>query len=159
VTGGAGSLVVRTAMPDDLDAVHRLERRSFDDPWSREALRGELVPDAMRRPLVALCGGVVCGYLMAWVVVDQLHILNIATGPDVRRAGVGTALLEAAMESASREMLREVTLEVRESNTSARSFYRRHGFAEVGRRRGYYADNGEDALIMSRALGDPGGSA
>lgn len=158
MSGGAGSLVVREATPADLDAVDRLERHSFGDPWSRETLSSELVPDPMRRPLVALGGGVICGYLMAWVVVDQLHILNIATGPDVRRAGVGTALLDEAMDRAAREMLREVTLEVRESNTSARAFYRRHGFAEVGRRRGYYADNGEDALIMSRDLDNPAGA-
>jgi len=152
---GAGSLVVRTASAADLGGVERLEQLSFDDPWSRNTLYDELEPDAMRRPLVALCGGVICGYLMAWVVVDQLHILNIATGPEVRRAGVGTALLEAALVSARAELLREVTLEVRAGNTSACAFYRRHGFAEVGRRVGYYADNGEDALIMSRDLGNP----
>ena len=155
MSSGAGSLVVRMAGAADLAAVQRLEQLSFVDPWSRDALWSELEPDTMRRPLVALCGGVICGYLMAWVVADQLHILNIATGPEVRRSGVGTALLEAALASARAELLREATLEVRESNTAAYSFYRRHGFAEVGRRVRYYADNGEDALIMSRDLGDP----
>jgi ribosomal-protein-alanine N-acetyltransferase len=145
-------VVVRRAREDDLAAVERIERASFSDPWSRGTLWSELQTDSMRCPLVAEAGGEVRGYLMAWRVVDQLHVLNLATDPARRRAGVATALLAAALGGARAAGLREITLEVREGNVAARSFYLRHGFAVVGRRPRYYGDNNEDALIMTRDL-------
>ena len=153
MTGRASAPVVRPAGPVDLAAVERIERACFSDPWSRGALFGELQADAMRLPLVAEIAGEVCGFLMAWRVVDQLHVLNIAAAPGVRRRGVGTALLLEAARRARAEGLREITLEVRESNDAARDFYRRHGFAETGLRPRYYADNGEDAIIMTCSVG------
>jgi len=101
---------------------------------------------------VAEISGRLAGYLMAWKVVDQLHILNIATDPDFRRRGVGTALLFAAMEKAATWRMVEITLEVRESNREARTFYTGHGFTARGLRKGYYADNGEDAIVMTRRV-------
>lgn len=144
-------VVIRRGDRRDLAAVARIEHASFDDPWSDEALLSEIEADAMRLPLVAECGGQVCGFLMAWRVVDQLHILNIASAPAARRLGVGTALLLEACRQAVAGGLVEVTLEVRASNHGARAFYRRHGFAETGLRPGYYSDNGEDAVIMTAA--------
>ena len=152
MTGPAAHAVVRPAGPADLVAVERIERASFTDPWSRGALFGELQADAMRLPLVAEIAGEVCGFLMAWRVVDQLHVLNIAAAPAVRRRGVGTALLLEAARLARAAGLQEITLEVRAGNAAARGFYRRHGFAETGLRPRYYADNGEDAIIMTCAL-------
>jgi ribosomal-protein-alanine N-acetyltransferase len=103
-------------------------------------------------PLVAEISGRLAGYLMAWKVVDQLHILNIATDPDFRRRGVGTALLLAAAAKAVQWKMVEITLEVRESNREARAFYTGHGFTARGLRKGYYADNGEDAIVMTRRV-------
>lgn len=150
----AGDIRIRSAGPRDLAAVARIERASFGDPWSDEALLAELIPDPMRLPLVAELGGQVCGFLMAWRVVDQLHVLNIAAAPGVRRGGVGTALLAEAARLALAAGLVEVTLEVRAGNAGARAFYRRHAFAETGLRPRYYADNGEDAVIMTAACAD-----
>lgn len=147
----AGSLRVRPAAPGDLGAVQRIERACFTDPWSRDALFGELLADDMRLPLVAESEGEVCGFLMAWRVSDQLHVLNLAAAPAARRRGVGTALLQEAAREALAADLVEITLEVRAGNQGARAFYRRHGFAETGLRAGYYADNGEDAVIMTAA--------
>ena len=152
MTGPTPALTIRPAGPADLAAVERIERASFGDPWSRSALFGELHADAMRLPLVAELAGEVCGFLMAWRVVDQLHVLNVAAAPAVRRRGVGTALLLEAARLARADGLREITLEVREGNRAARDFYRRHGFAESGLRPRYYADNGEDAIIMTCAV-------
>lgn len=145
----AGTPRVRPAGPRDLAAVESIERASFADPWSRDALYGELLADALRLPLAAELDGRVCGFLMAWRVVDQLHVLNVAAAPDARRRGVGTALLREAARRALADGLLELTLEVRASNRGARDFYLRHGFAETGRRPRYYADNGEDAVIMT----------
>lgn len=148
------SFQVRPPRAGDIESVIALENRSFDDPWERDALVQELRPDRLRLPLVAEQADQVVGYLMAWKVVDQLHILNIATDPHWRRRGVGTALLFAAARKGADLGLEEVTLEVRESNREAVDFYEGHGFRQTGRRPGYYADNGEDALIMTCRTSD-----
>ncbi len=145
---------VREARSADLGAVVAIENQSFDDPWNPATLLGELFPDPMRLPLVAVLDGVVCGYLMAWRMVDQLHILNIATARVQLRRGVGTALLREAARRAQADGLAEITLEVRRSNLPAIGFYRRHGFVEMGVRPRYYPDTGEDALIMTAACGE-----
>ncbi len=146
-------ITVRTPQPADLQAVVTMEKRCFSDPWTPQALEQELLPDRLRLPLVAEVGGKVVGYLMAWKIIDQLHILNIAADPDCRRQGVGTALLRAAAGKAAKMRMIEITLEVRDSNNEARAFYLRHGFVTRGRRPGYYVDNGEDAIIMTCQVG------
>lgn len=158
MNAAAAGVTVRGPRPEDLAAVIQLENRAFTDPWSPFTLMGELEPDALRLPLVAELDGQVVGYLMAWRIVDQLHILNIAADPVLRRRGIGTALLMAAAAAAQATGLVEITLEVRRSNTAARSFYHGHGFTQRGVRAAYYSDNNEDALIMTRDLagfGDP----
>jgi ribosomal-protein-alanine acetyltransferase len=152
VSGPPSRVKVRPAVERDLAAVARIEIASFADPWTPGALLGELRADALRLPLVAELDGRVVGYLMAWRVADQLHILNIAADRAVRRAGVGTAMLREAARRALADGLAEATLEVRRSNTGAQAFYHRHGFIQVGVREGYYADNGEDAIIMDGPL-------
>lgn len=149
MAAGTTGISVRAPRPEDLQAVVDMENRCFSDPWVRDALEQELLPDRLRLPLVAESGGRIVGYLMAWKIIDQLHILNIATDPECRRQGVGTALLKAATAKAVRMRMLEITLEVRESNDEARGFYLRHGFVARGRRPGYYVDNGEDAIIMT----------
>jgi ribosomal-protein-alanine N-acetyltransferase len=149
VTGAGADISVRPPRPEDLDDVIRMESASFADPWADDALAQELAPDRLRLPLIAEAEGKVVGYLMAWKIVDQLHILNIAADPARRCRGIGTALLKAAADLALEMGLTEITLEVRESNAAAQSFYVGHGFVPTGRRPGYYADNGEDAIIMA----------
>ena len=142
-------IVIRRGELADLPAVSRIEGHSFDDPWSDNALGGELLADDLRLPLVAVAGSQVAGYLMAWKVADQLHVLNIAVDPDLRRGGVASDLLLEAARQARELGLLEITLEVRRGNDPAREFYLRHGFIEVGVREGYYPESGEDALIMN----------
>jgi ribosomal-protein-alanine N-acetyltransferase len=132
--------------------VVELEIRCFADPWTPASMLGELAADRMRLPFVVEIGGFVRGYLLAWRVADQLHILNLATDPDCQRQGLATALLRTAARQALAEGLLECTLEVRRSNTGARAFYERHGFRQAGVRMRYYADNGEDALVMTSDL-------
>ncbi len=143
---------VRPSGSEDIHVVLALENRCFSDPWSPAALLGELEADLLRLPLVVEVDGVVRGYLMAWKVADQLHILNIATDPDFQRHGLGTRLLREAARQAAGLGLGEITLEVRRSNQPARAFYQKHGFGETGVRQGYYADDGEDAIIMTCAV-------
>lgn len=162
MTGSPGTLSVRLADPSDLAAVAVIENLCFGDPWSLSALLAELEPDAMRLPLAAEADGQFVGFLMAWIVADQLHILNIAADPHWRRQGVGTALLREAARRGRALGLVEATLEVRRGNAGGRAFYHRHGFHETGVRKRYYADNGEDAIILDcdlEALAGGGGPA
>jgi ribosomal-protein-alanine N-acetyltransferase len=89
-----------------------------------------------------------------WSVVNEGHITNIAVHPLHRRKGLGQTLLNTLLLYAIRGSLTDVTLEVRVSNVAARALYEHNGFAVEGRRKGYYSDNKEDALIMWRHFND-----
>ncbi len=149
-----GTIAIRSGDIADLGAVVRIEQESFGDPWSRAALLTELQPSPLHLALVAEWADEVVGYLMAWLVADELHVLNIAVAGRARRRGAGAALLAAAMDVARRSGQRVVTLEVRVTNLGAQRFYARLGFQQEGVRRGYYPDTGEDALILTRSLAD-----
>lgn len=92
--------------------------------------------------------------LIGWHVADELHILNVATAPAARRRGLASELLLGALAYAAEQRLRIMLLEVRRSNSAAIALYRKHGFAVLGVRRKYYADNDEDAIEMA-AVFDP----
>ncbi|MFT3773343.1 MAG: ribosomal protein S18-alanine N-acetyltransferase [Minicystis sp.] len=94
------------------------------------------------------------GFLVAWHVADELHVLNVATRPAVRRCGVGRALMAEALAYSSEQKIRILILEVRRSNRPAIKLYRDFGFTALGVRPGYYSDNNEDAVEMLLAL-DP----
>jgi [ribosomal protein S18]-alanine N-acetyltransferase len=148
----AADIRLRPPRLDDLEPVVRIEADCFDDPWPPASLLAELHRNDMRRSLIAEADKVIIGYVMAWLVADELHIINIAVSPQSRRGGVGSILLEAALQDARDNACRIATLEVRASNTSARGFYERFGFTKRGVREGYYTDNKEDALILGLDL-------
>jgi [ribosomal protein S18]-alanine N-acetyltransferase len=133
----------------DLDAVMEIERLSFVTPWARQAFADELErPWARLELLREGPGGRALGFCNYWQVADELHILNVAVHPDFRKQGYASALVRHILEVARRDKARVVMLEVRVSNHGARSLYRKLGFREVGMRPKYYADNGEDAVLM-----------
>lgn len=98
--------------------------------------------------------GEALGVLLTWSVADELHVINVATHPDFRRRGVARALLGAALAQAARDRVRLVLLEVRRSNQAAIALYRSLGFSTLAVRKGYYADNLEDAIEMKLSF-DP----
>jgi [ribosomal protein S18]-alanine N-acetyltransferase len=149
-------LSVERMRPADLEEVLSIERASFSMPWSRGAFLYELQQNRVARCYVVREGGQLVGYICVWEVADELHITNIAVHPDLRRRGVGRALLSAVLDDARQRALRMVVLEVRPSNVEARGLYESFGFRVVGRRRGYYYDTGEDALVMETVLGGEG---
>ncbi len=148
----AAELTIRVPERGDLPAVLGIEACSFTDPWDAASLLSELHVDRMRRPLCAVRDGQVVGYIMAWKVVDEWHVINIAVATAARRSGVGTRLLEASLAAAVAEDCNTATLEVRVSNEPALAFYERHGFRSIDRRQRYYRDTGEDALVLVRVL-------
>jgi len=144
----------------DLDAVVEIERASFAVPWSRAAFRHELERNRVAETWVArepadAEPGVVVGYLCLWVVAGEVHVTSLAVAPVRRGRGIGRLLLGALLERHRRAGATVAFLEVRPGNTEARRLYASLGFREVGRRRGYYVDTGEDALLLEARLGDP----
>ncbi len=132
----------------DLDEVLAIERASFPTPWTRESFLFELRENPYARNLVLKDGGRTAAFACVWIVDDELKINNIAVHPDRRGRGFGAVLLRRLIELGRAQGCTEATLEVRPSNRVARALYRAHGFREVGRRRGYYRDTHEDAIVM-----------
>ncbi|RMH55806.1 MAG: ribosomal-protein-alanine N-acetyltransferase [Candidatus Hydrogenedentota bacterium] len=142
---------LRRLQERDLDTVLEIERESFPHPWRKKMFEEEL-----RNPL-SLCFGAesdgrLVGFLFSWSIFEDLHINNIAVLPRYRRRGIGRRLLQEAMERARVLGARNVLLEVRRSNAAAARFYERLGFREVGVRKGYYSDTGEDARLLFRKI-------
>jgi [ribosomal protein S18]-alanine N-acetyltransferase len=150
--GKRWSIGIRKARQDDLAALVQLERQCFTAPWSEASLRFDLEDHAEARYLVACSPeGTVVGYAAYWQTLDEAMITNIAVAPDWRRHGVGRHLLDALICQAADEELFRLSLEVRPSNQPARRLYESAGFTAIGVRKGYYADNGEDAIIMQKS--------
>jgi len=135
----------------DLDQILEIEKLCFPLPWSRESFLSEL-RNPLARYIVAQEGFVLQGYAGIWLIFDEGHITNVAVHPRARGRRIGELLLANIIALASAHGAVAVTLEVRPSNNAALSLYRRMGFEEKGLRRGYYIDNGEDALIMFKKL-------
>jgi ribosomal-protein-alanine N-acetyltransferase len=145
---------IRRMKPSDLDRVMEIERDLFSLPWSRAGFLYELSDNRMSCPLVAVAPEGVIGYAVAWFVVDELHIGNVAVVRERQGTGIAGRLLEWLFDRARRREMAYATLEVRVSNTRAINFYRRYGFGDIALRKGYYTDNGEDALVMLAEFGD-----
>jgi ribosomal-protein-alanine N-acetyltransferase len=141
-------LTVRDMKPEDLDVIVELERVLFSPPWSRESFEYEL-EQPYSESYVVVCGDRIVAYFMMWSLLDEMHILNIAVIPEYRRKGIARWLLETFIEKSQQQQMRTVHLEVRDSNVSAVRLYEKIGFKTVGRRRNYYSDPTEDALLMS----------
>jgi [ribosomal protein S18]-alanine N-acetyltransferase len=140
---------------EDIATIGTIERRSFSDPWSERSFRDVLAHSQMffvcaRGRVNDSAADRVLGYVVAWFAGGQGEIANLAVDPDARGRGIGATLLDAALEEARRHKTDEVFLEVRSSNLRARQLYESRGFAEVGRRRRYYRQPVEDAIILRR---------
>jgi ribosomal-protein-alanine N-acetyltransferase len=136
----------------DLDEVLAIERASFTMPWSRGAFLYEIEQNRVARCHVVREGDALVGYLCVWEIADEIHVTNVAVHPAHRRRGIARDLLAGLLADARVRDLRLVVLEVRPSNHEAIGLYESFGFRVIGRRRGYYYDTGEDALVMETRL-------
>jgi ribosomal-protein-alanine N-acetyltransferase len=149
-------LIIDRMRAEDLDAVLAIERASFGMPWSRGAFLYEMQQNRVARCWVTREGRDVVGYICLWEIADEVHVTNVAVHPARRRQGIARAMLGGVIDDGRARKLRMIVLEVRPSNRDALTLYESFGFRIVGRRRGYYYDTGEDALIMEATLeGDP----
>lgn len=143
----------------DVPTVGELEVLCFTAPWSPDTYRNELLHNRFSkywvlRPVPLAVNGVppILAYGGYWLMGDEVHIVTLATHPAWRRQGLSERLLLQMLARCRSEGARLVTLEVRMSNRPAQQLYAKLGFREVGVRRGYYHDNGEDALLMTLFL-------
>ena len=143
---------IRPASEQDLAEVVALEQSCYADPWPSTAFAS--LPDNTRVffAVAAAPRNRVAGYVVAWYVMDEGELANLAVAPELRGQGIGKALLDAMLADARSRGTSDVYLEVRESNTAARKLYGTRGFVEIGRRKGYYRSPVEDALILRRTL-------
>ena len=132
-----------------LAGVAELERLCFSAPWNEAMLEEELYNDTASFIVAEGEDGQVLGYAGLHVILDEGYIDNVAVRPTCRRQGIADRLLDVFCRFGQAN-LAFLTLEVRPSNTAAVALYEKHGFQEAGRRKDYYEDPREDALLLTR---------
>lgn len=144
---------IRQMNREDASSLASLDKLCFSVPWSEKSFCEE-AENEKAVYYVAEDNGEIIGYIGFWNIIDEGHITNIAVHPDYRRRKIASALLEMAARTAIKNKLVLLTLEVRNSNTAAQGLYKSFGFSEVGKRRGYYREPVEDAVIMTLMMGE-----
>lgn len=129
------------------EGVYDVFIKSLKVKWSLDDIRKEL-DNRLAVYFVALLDNKVVGFGGMWVIVDEGHITNVAVSPDFRRKSIGKKIFDKIQDYCLSHNIHALTLEVREKNFSAQNFYNSLGFEVAGRRKKYYADTGEDAIIM-----------
>jgi ribosomal-protein-alanine N-acetyltransferase len=145
-------ITIRDMAEADLPEIMKIELDSFPVPWSEGIFLGQLQRPEITDNRVIIVDGEMCGYIASWFGQGELHILSIAVSPERRRRGYAALLLERSLARGREKGCVKVVLEVRESNVPARGFYEKNGFRIIGRRKGYYRETGEDALILEREI-------
>lgn len=143
---------VRRMEARDLDRVMEIERQSYTMPWTESTFRGLLRRADADLFVADTVEGDLAGYAVSWAVLDQGELGNVAVAPEWRHRGIAHCLLDAVILRAAERRVKELFLEVRVSNSTARQLYLSYGFRDVGRRRNYYMEPVEDALVMRKDL-------
>lgn len=147
-------VTLRTMVSADLPAVVAIENASYSMPWGESTFRA-LLRRGDADLIVAEMGITIVGYAVWWHTLDQGELGNVAVEAEHRRHGIGARLVQESVLRATKRQVRELFLEVRQSNRGARELYTRIGFQPVGVRRGYYIRPTEDAIVMRLALPAP----
>ena len=139
----------RKMTPDDVEAVYAIELATFPSPWTLDSFHYEMRDNQFAHYIVAVNhADKIIGFCGMWIVIDSAQITNVAVLPEARGLGIGEALMREAMKVAKEGGADTMSLEVRVTNTVALNLYRKLEFQDGGIRKGYYTDNGEDALVM-----------
>lgn len=143
--------IARTLSERDLDEIVAIERAAFSNPWTRDMYVRELQnPDVSFLYVLRIPGDGIVAFCSFWLVLDELHINNLAVRGEFRGRGAGTALLEHVLQAGASRGADRATLEVRRSNAPALRLYERLGFTVAATRPNYYVSPPEDALILWR---------
>ncbi len=144
------ALIIRQAEEKDIKPMADTDILCFSAPWSEWSFEQEIKGNNLAFYIVAEIDSRVVGYAGLWLIMDEGHITNVAVHPEFRKRGIGRALISVLLEHTVKNGTLSHTLEVRASNAAAISLYMKFGFEPAGIRKGYYEDNGEDAVIMWR---------
>ena len=142
-------MILEKMNPAHVAQIAELETICFSDPWSEKSIASEL-DNKLAFWLVAAEGDRVAGYIGSQTVMDETDMMNVAVHPDFRRKGIAEALVNGLVEHLKTMGSHCLTLEVRASNVPAISLYEKLGFSEIGRRKNYYRNPREDALILRK---------
>ena len=141
-------IVTRLAYKEDLLGMYEVERTSFGSPWSYQSF-AENFYNPFSIYVLAEEEESVLGFGGMQVIFDEAHVMNIAVLSEHRRRGIAGGILELMISEAKQRGAKIMFLEVRVSNAPARALYEKYGFVQMGIRKKYYSDNGEDAVIMT----------
>ena len=139
--------IIRNMTGDDLDGVMEIEGLSFISPWTKRLFEETLL-SPISTSFIMKQGTETVGYIILYSVENEAHILNIAVHPAYRRRAYGAALIDYTIRHFRERHVTEFFLEVRESNVAAIRLYHRYGFGKIGKRKKYYSETNEDALVM-----------
>lgn len=153
-------MLIRPATPEDLPLICALEQASETAAhWAGREYDALFAPEAPRRIALVIADGAdgrhICGFVIARCGADEWEIENVVVDSEQRRRGFGSALIRELLKRAREAGTTSVLLEVRESNHAARQLYEKLGFSESGRRRSYYREPSEDALILKISISFP----
>lgn len=144
------NVLIRRMTHADLEQVIAIDQVSFTLPWPQRSFQYELDENFVSRCWVVEVDGRIAAMMVGWMMLDEMHVATIATHPDFRGRGIGKRILVHALcRARDDEGLIRAFLEVREHNAVALNMYRSLGFVEDGRRKQYYKDNNEDAILMT----------
>lgn len=137
----------------DIQGVFNISNSCFSTPWSLDSIKSEL-NNPLAKYIVATDkdSDLVVGFIGVWIVVGEASITNIAVDKNYRKLGIGNKLLESLINLCNDLNCTLINLEVRESNITAQNLYKKYGFIVDGIRKGYYEDNKEDAILMTKNL-------
>ena len=139
----------RKMTAEDVEAVYAIELATFPAPWTLDSFHYEMRENQFAHYIVAVNEDEkIIGFCGMWIVIDAAQITNVAVLTEARGFGIGEALMREAMKAATNGGAEMMSLEVRVTNTVAQNLYRKLNFQDGGIRKGYYTDNGEDALVM-----------
>jgi ribosomal-protein-alanine N-acetyltransferase len=143
------SVEIRRMTVEDVPAVAELDRMSFTLPWPQRSFHFEVTSNPAARCFVAVNNARIVGALVAWLLVDEVHVATLAVHPEFRRQGIAQALMRSVLRLGAQEGARSSFLEVRASNEAAQALYKKFGYEQAGIRKRYYKDNDEDAILMT----------
>jgi [ribosomal protein S18]-alanine N-acetyltransferase len=143
--------IVRQMYVNDIDRIMEIERKSFVAPWSKTMFE-ETIFSPISQGLVIEHNNIIVGYIVFYTVDVEAHIMNLAVDPAERKQGYARQMLDYVIKSFRERNISECYLEVREHNGAAQGLYGHFGFEVIGRRKKYYPETNEDALVMQLLL-------
>ncbi|MBG9454395.1 alanine acetyltransferase [Lysinibacillus sphaericus] len=145
----SSNVLFRKMVSEDVPVVYEIELATFSTPWTLDSFYYEVHENQYAHYVLAIDEyNNIIGFCGMWMVIDAAQITNVAVIDAARGRGIGEGLMREAMRIAKDHSMEVMSLEVRVTNTVAQNLYRKLDFQDGGIRKGYYTDNGEDALVM-----------